>query len=82
MTKLLQYGINSVQNLIFENGMTFNAGKTVIIFFARRTVSINFNYILYNSLVLRSQCVKVLEDFWWAVNSVFITTLTTHFHKA
>jgi hypothetical protein len=56
--KLLQSDIDSVQNWCFENGMVLNVGKTTIISFKHKTVSINFNYILSNNLITRSQCVK------------------------
>jgi hypothetical protein len=56
-TRLLS-DIDSVQNRCFENGMILDIGKTTIMSFMHKTISINFNYKLCNNLILRSQCVK------------------------
>jgi hypothetical protein len=55
MPKLLQSDIDSVQKLCFENCMIFNVGKTAIASFTRKTFLINFNYKLFNNIILRSQ---------------------------
>jgi hypothetical protein len=56
----LQSDIDSMQNWCIENGMILNVGKTTIISFMCKTVSINFNYKLCNNRILHSQCVKDL----------------------
>jgi hypothetical protein len=60
--------------------MIVNAGKTTTISFTRKTISVNFNYILCINFILRSQRVKD-TGVLLTVSSIFITTLTTHFLK-
>jgi hypothetical protein len=61
--ELLQSDIDSVQSWCFENDIILNVGKTTVISFTRKSVSIDFNYKLCNNLILCSQ-LHILEFLW------------------
>jgi hypothetical protein len=59
-SKILLSDTDSVKNC-FENSTIFNVGKTTIISFKRKPISINFNCKLCNNLISCSSVLKILE---------------------
>jgi hypothetical protein len=73
--KLLQSYMNSVQKWCTENCMKINAYKTNIIYFARITDSIDFNYFLGDLVIVRTDCVKYIV-LCYITNCIFVVMLT------
>jgi hypothetical protein len=54
---------NSVQNWCTENHMKINANKTRVISFSRKINALTFIYVICNSDILCTDCIKDLGDF-------------------